>query len=80
MITADDREVRKIQGGYTRLIEEMENRKVTRKDIESLIGVNRVALSRKLHCRRGARFSLEQAIMIQRAYFSDIPIEVLFTK
>lgn len=65
---------------YSRLLQEMKDKGVKHRDLETAIGIKRVALSRKLHCQIGARFSLEQAITIHEKLFPDVPIEVLFKR
>lgn len=65
---------------YTRLLAEMKTHGVKAKDLSELLGINRQALSFKLHGKRNARFSVEQAICIKEKFFSDIPIEILFSR
>ena len=65
---------------YTRLLGEMKARGVKVKQIQELLGVNRQALSFKLHGKRNARFTVEQAICIKEKFFSDIPVEELFSR
>ena len=72
--------MREIEKEYSRLIEEMNKRGVSNCDIERVIGVKRVGTSRKLHAQHGARFSLEQAILIHDELFPDIAIEELFKR
>lgn len=73
-------DIDKDEDGYGNLLFEMEKRKVSRTDLENTLGIKRVALSRKLHCQRGARFSLEQALIIHEKFFPDIPVEELFKR
>lgn len=42
--------------------------------------MTKCTLSVKLHGRRNASFSLEQAIAIQQKFFPDVPIEELFKR
>lgn len=65
---------------YERLNEEIEKRGIKQKQLTDLLGINRQALYCKLNGKRGARFTVEQAIMIKENLFPDMPVEVLFGK
>ena len=65
---------------YTRLLNEMKARGIKNKDIQELLDINRQALSFKLHGRRNARFTVEQAMLIKEKFFPDISVEELFSK
>jgi hypothetical protein len=65
---------------YTRLIEEIKSRGIKCKDIQELLNINKQALSCKLHGRRNARFSVEQAIAVKEMFFPDMTVEELFKK
>ena len=66
--------------GYSRLLIEIKNRGVRKKDIASYLGINRQALAFKLSGRRNARFTVEQAIQIKERFFPDMSVEELFKK
>lgn len=65
---------------YARLLEEISKREIKRKAIRKELGITKCTLSVKLHGRRNASFSLEQAIAIQQKFFPDVPIEELFKR
>ena len=66
--------------GYERLNEEIEKRGIKQKQMLDLLGINRQSLYFKLTGKRGARFTVEQAIIIKENLFPDVPIEELFRK
>ncbi len=66
--------------GYMHLLNEMKVRKIKVKDMQEFLGINRQALSYKLHGKRNARFSVEQAISIKKEFFPDSTVEELFSK
>ena len=61
---------------YENVKAEMARKDLTIKDIAKGIGMNRDTLSRKLSGR--SCLNLDEAFAIQKAYFPDIPIRVLF--
>ena len=72
--------MREIVNEYVRLNEEIRRRRIKCKDIQELLGINKQALSCKLHGRRNARFSVEQAIAVKEVFFPDLTVEELFKK
>lgn len=65
---------------YARLLEEISKREIKHKAIQKELGIAKCTLSVKLHGKRNASFSLEQAIAIQQKFFPDVPIEELFKR
>lgn len=65
---------------YTRLLSEIDKREIKHKAIQKALGIKASTLSVKMHGRRNANFSLEQAITIHEKFFPDIPIEELFKR
>lgn len=65
---------------YTRLLEEISKREIKHKAIQKELGITKCTLSVKLHGKRNASFTLEQAVVIKKKFFPDIPIEELFKR
>lgn len=65
---------------YTRLLEEIGKREIKHKAIQKELGIKKCTLSVKMHGKRNASFTLEQAIIIKKKFFPDIPIEELFKR
>ena len=72
--------VRKVDKPYTRLLEEISKREIKHKAIQKELGITKCTLSVKLHGKRNASFTLEQAIAIQQKFFHDVTIEELFKR
>lgn len=65
---------------YIRLLEEIEKREIKHKAIAKMLGIDKCTLSVKLHGQRNNNFTLEQAIMVHKKFFPDVPIEELFKR
>lgn len=72
--------VREVNKPYTRLLEEISKREIKHKAIQKELGITKCTLSVKLHGKRNASFTLEQAIAIQQKFFPDVTIEELFKR
>ena len=66
--------------GYPRLLREIGKRNIRQSELQQALNINRQALSMKLHGKRNAKFSVEQAITVKKQFFPDIPIEELFER
>lgn len=54
----------------------MAKRKISIENIASLLGIHRNSVANKLNGE--SSFSIEQAVLIQETYFSDLPLRYLF--
>ena len=72
--------MRKVDKPYTHLLAEISKREIKHKAIQKELGITKCTLSVKLHGKRNANFTLEQAITIQQKFFPDVPIEKLFKR
>lgn len=62
---------------YPFLVGELAKRSITKESLAKTLGLHRNAVSYKL--KKGS-FSIEEATVIQKEYFSDIPLTSLFKK
>lgn len=63
---------------YPRLEAEVVSRGVQKKDIYTLLKIERSSLTNKLNGK--CPFTIEQALLIWKKWFSDIPLNELFEK
>ncbi|WP_346961165.1 hypothetical protein [Faecalicatena contorta] len=63
---------------YSNLKAEMGRYNVTIESIASKLGIHRNSVSYKLN--KGGSFSIEEADVIQKTFFPEIPLTVLFQK
>ena len=61
---------------YLTLRGEMAKRKISIENIASLLGIHRNSVANKLNGE--SSFSIEQAVLIQEAYFPDLSLRFLF--
>ncbi|MCM1225966.1 MAG: hypothetical protein NC320_00900 [Clostridium sp.] len=61
---------------YPRLESEIIGRGIQKKDIYGLLEIDRSSLTNKLN--GNSSFTIEQALLIWKKWFSDIPIDKLF--
>ena len=62
--------------GYLNLKGEMAKRNVTIESISELLGIHRNSVANKVNGR--SRFSVDEAFMIQKAFFPDLETDYLF--
>lgn len=61
---------------YPRLEEEIKRKGVKKTEIAQALGVDEVTIWHKTRGKR--KFTVDQAIYIQKTWFPDVPIDVLF--
>ena len=63
---------------YSFILNEITKRNIKHKAIQQHLGISKSMLSRKLHGR--SKVSVDEAIEIQKHFFPDVPIEILFSR
>lgn len=69
--------MKQINYNYPKLESEIKRKGIKKKTMAQLLGVDEVTLWHKTCGKRS--FTVEQAILIQKTWFPEIPIEELFS-